>query len=228
MGNRKSGIRRVGTLAVLLLAAAHADAADARRAAATLYWDATWAQFQIVDALPLRAAGLVSVTRTLSVDIAAPRETVYDVYSNLYNALGRHSFLREIVAIRCTANRFDFIAVEDIPLGPAVLPLRTVSRQVFHRPESYSADTYDRPMTITHQTIRFAALSPTLTRVTEELNFESSPLLINTAVSGGIEAHTAVQQSLKTAIEAGELTPPVPYPAFLPIPCPGSAQAVAD
>jgi len=220
---------RIAALAALLpmalplagTAAAPALAA-ARSFTATVYWDATWAQFQVVDALPLRAAGLVQETRELSIDIAAPRETVFDLYSNVYHALGRHSYLREILAIRCGPDHFDFTAIEDVPLGPVVLPLRTVSRQVFRRPESYTADTYDRPMTITHQTIRFTALSPTLTRVVETLVFESSPLLIGLAVSGGVEAHTAVQQSLKAAIEAGELVP-VPFPDNLPIACSAAA-----
>lgn len=164
----------------------------------------------------------MAVTRELSIDIDAPREIVFDVYSNVYNALGRHSFLREIVPIRCGAHHFDFTAIEDVPLGPVVLALRTVSRQVFSRPSSYTADTYDQPETITHQTITFSELSPGSTRVVESLTFESSPLLINTAVNGGIEAHTAVQQSLKASIEAGELVP-VPFPDNLPIRCSSAA-----
>lgn len=221
MSRAGNKVRAAAMLALLMLGATAAQA-DARQAGATLYWDATWAQYQIVDALPLRVAGLVSVTRELAIDIKAPREAVFDIYSNVYNALGRHSFLREIIAIRCGANSFDFTAVEDVPFSGVVLPLRTVSQQVFHRPDFYTADTYDRPTTITHQTITFTALSPTTTRVIESLTFESSPLLINTAVSGGVEAHTAVQQSLKAAIEAGELVP-VPFPDDLPIACSSAA-----
>ena len=218
MGNKV----RTAALVALALVGSPAAQADLQQAVATAYWDATWAQFQIVDALPLPLAGLVSMTRELSIDINAPRETVFDIYSNVYNALGRHSFLQQIIAIRCGANHFDFTAIENVPFSGVVLPLRTVSRQVFHRPDFYTADTYDRPMTITHQTITFTALSPTVTRVVESLTFESSPLLISTAVSGGVEAHTAVQLSLKAAIEAGELVP-VPFPDDLPIACSSAA-----
>jgi hypothetical protein len=223
MSRTGTKVRAMAMLALLMLGASATQAADARQAGATLYWDATWAQYQLIDALPLLQAGLVQETRELAIDINAPRETVYDIYSNVYNALGRHSYLREIIAIRCGANHFDFTAVEDVPYSGVVLPLRTVSRQVFHRPDFYTADTYDRPMTITHQTISFTALSPTTTRVVESLTFESSPLLISTAVSGGVEAHTAVQQSLKAAIEAGELVPPLPFPDNLPIACSSAA-----
>lgn len=215
---------RQAALSALLLAfgSATAEAGALRKTVATAYWEATWAQYQFISKRPLLQTGLTETTRELSIDIAAPRETVFDIYSNVYNALGRHSFLREIVPIRCGAHHFDFTAIEDVPLGPVVLSLRTVSRQVFDRPFSYTAETYDRPETITHQTISFTALSPTLTRVVESLSFEATPLLINTAVSGGVEAHTAVQQSLKAAIEAGELQP-VPFPDNLPIRCSAAA-----
>lgn len=205
----------LGLAAILAFAAAEAQA---QSAADTFYWNTAWAEGRVVDALQPRVSGLAAVTRTLSIDINAPREAVYDVFANVYTAYGIHPFLREITAIRCNADTFDFIALEDIPVGAVTLLLKTVARQAFHRPDFYTTETYDRPLTLTHQSIRFTALSATSTRVEEELSFEALPLLINVAVTGGVDAHDAVQKGLKAAIESGAVTP-VRYPAYMPIAC---------
>lgn len=183
-----------------------------------LYWDIAWTEYEIINAMPLDQSGLVRERRDLPIVINAPRETVFDIYSNVYNALGLHLYLNDIIAIHCDKYHFDFTAIEDVPLGPVVLPLKTVARQRFLRPYYYTSDTFDRPETITHQWITFQELSPTSTKVVEHLTFEALPLFIYTTVNDGVDAHKAVQEGLKAKIEAGEI-PPVPYPDYVPIAC---------
>jgi hypothetical protein len=206
------------TAASVMISAAllHAAPAHAQAAADVQAWDSGWAAYQALEAIPLAERGYKQASQDLSIVIAAPLRTVYDIYSNVLNAKGLHPFLVGITPIRCTPRSFDFIAREDIPLPDGtVFQGQTIAQQRF-RPSKgyYDSDTYDFPGIVTHQHVTFQALSRGSTLVVEHLTFEAPPEYLATAVQGGVFAHNLVQVGLKAEIEAGQLEP-VKFPGYL-------------
>jgi hypothetical protein len=194
----------------------HAAPARAQKTADVQAWDGGWAAYLALEAIPLADRGYVQASQDLPVVIDAPLRVVFDVYSNVFNALGLHPFLVGITPIRCTSGTFDFIAREDIPLPDGtVYQGETIARQRLKRARwYYDADTYDFPGIVTHQHITFSRLHDGSTLVVEHLTFEAPPTYLATAVQGGVYAHSLVQQGLKARIEAGQLEP-VKFPRYL-------------
>jgi hypothetical protein len=174
-------------------------------------WDTTWATYQAEEAIPLPQRGVVVQSQDLPIVIDAPIDDVYDIYANVYNAIGLHPFLKQIIPIHYEFTHgvptLDFIALEDIPLPDGtIFHGVTVAQQRFHeRNHYYDADTFDQPGVITHQHIVFTAIDRDHTQVVEHLTFEAPPELIAIAAQGGVLAHAAVQAGLKTNIESGAL-----------------------
>ncbi len=205
------------SLRMAVVSLAFAGVATAQTAAEVQIWDTTWAQYQALEAIPLPQRGVVVASQDLTVIINADVKDVFDIYSNVNNALGLHPFLASLSPIRHTRNRLDFIAYENIPLPDGTIyPGVTVAQQRFHRSRNfYDADTYDVPGIVTHQHITFTRLAKNQTQVVEHLTFEAPAIYIELAVQGGVYAHYFVQQGLKAKIEAG-LLKPVRFPRWLP------------
>jgi hypothetical protein len=174
-------------------------------------WNTTWATYLAEESIPLPQRGVVVQSQDLPIVINRPLDEVYDIYANVYNAIGLHPFLKQIIPIRYEFPRgvptFDFIALEDIPLPDGtIFHGVTVAQQRFHeRHHYYDVDTFDQPGVITHQHIVFTAIDCGHTQVVEHLTFEAPPDLIALAVQGGVFAHVAVQAGLKANIESGVL-----------------------
>jgi hypothetical protein len=174
-------------------------------------WNTTWAQYQAEEAIPLPQRGVVVQSQDLPIVINHNIDEVYDIYANVYNAIGLHPFLKQIIPIRYELPHgvvtFDFIALEDIPLPDGtIFHGVTVAQQRFHeRNNYYDVDSFDQPGVITHQHIVFTAIDCDHTQVVEHLTFEAPPELIAIAVQGGVLAHQAVQAGLKANIESGAL-----------------------
>jgi hypothetical protein len=174
-------------------------------------WNTTWATYRAEEAIALPQRGVVVQSQDLTIVINRPLDEVYDIYANVYNAIGLHPFLKSIVPIRHVYRGdtpiFDFIAFEDIPLPDGtIFHGVTVAQQRFHEKDHYyDADSYDVPGVITHQHIVFTAVDDGTTQVVEHLTFEAPPAYIAEAVQGGVYAHMLVQQGLKTNIESGAL-----------------------
>ncbi|ETK31750.1 SRPBCC family protein [Microbispora sp. ATCC PTA-5024] len=205
------------TLSALLLltfvaAPARADTieTDAQLAAEwQLAWD--FYKFYEIGTAPLPYTGRSRVERDVSIDIDAPRDHVFAVYSNFANHIGRHSFLQRVVTRKdWTENGvhyINFTAIEDIPVVAGVpVTTKTHGQQRIH-PDGYyyETDTWTLPNVVTHQKIVFDDLGDGRTRVTEHLTFEASILLIDFTVTNGVSSHQETQQGLKEAIESGEL-----------------------
>jgi hypothetical protein len=174
-------------------------------------WDTSWQQYQALEAIPFAQSGYVSQSQDVAIVINAPLDQVYDIYANVYNALGIHPFMKSIVPIRHICSNdvptFDFIAYDDIPLPDGtIFHGTTIAQQRFHSAEHYyDADSYDLPGVVTHQHIVFTAIDGQTTQVVEHMTFEAPPQYIALEVGGGVYAHTVVQQGLKAAIESGAL-----------------------
>lgn len=207
--------RRALKMAVVSLA--FAGVAAAQTQAEVQLWDGTWAQYQALEALPLPERGVVVASQELAITINADIKDVFDIYSNVYNALGLHPFLTGLTPIRHTRNSIDFIAFENIPLPDGtVFPGVTIAQQRFNRPHRfYDADTFDFPGIVTHQHITFTTVGKNQTQVVEHLTFEAPPIYIGLATQGGVYAHYLVQLGLKAKIEAGLLSP-VKFPKWFP------------
>ncbi|MCA9549329.1 MAG: hypothetical protein KC933_04790 [Myxococcales bacterium] len=196
---------------------AFTSVAAAQTASEVELWDATWAEYQALDAIPLEERGMVSVSQDLGVVIAGDIDDVFDIYSNVYNAMGLHPFLVGLTPIRHTGHRLDFIAYEDIPMPDgSIFHAATIARQTFdRRAHSYDAETFDVPGIITRQHITFTQIAADQVLVVEHLTFEATPEYIELAAQGGVYAHYLVQLGLQQRIEAGELQP-IRFPAWLP------------
>jgi hypothetical protein len=203
--------------AVTLALALGTSVAFAHRAQAQTHeqwvqtWNTTWATYKAEEAIPLPQRGVVVQSQDLPIVINRPLDEVYDIYANVFNAIGLHPFLKSIIPIRHVYRNdtpiFDFIALEDIPLPDGtIFHGVTVAQQRFHEGEHYyDADSYDVPGVITHQHIVFTAIDQGSTQVVEHLTFEAPPVYIAEAVQGGVYAHLLVQQGLKANIESGAL-----------------------
>ena len=209
---------QISTLAFVVVASSFvwASPANAQTQAEIDLWDTTWATYQALEAIPLPQRGVEVVSQDLTVIINAPINDVFDIYSNVNNALGLHPFLVGLTPIRHTNTSLDFIALEDIPLGDGtVFHATTVAQQRFNRKKHfYDADTYDAPGIVTHQHITFTKIAKGQTQVVEHLTFEAPAIYITTVVQGGVYAHLLVQQGLKAAIEAGAIEP-IRFPEWL-------------
>lgn len=175
-------------------------------------WNTTWATYQAEEAIPLPQRGVVVEAQDLAIVIDRPIDEVFDIYANVYNAIGLHPFLKSIIPIRHDHRHgvptFDFIALEDIPLPDGtIFHGVTVAQQRFHEDEHYyDADSFDVPGVVTHQHIVFTRVDAGHTQVVEHLTFEAPPQYIAEAVQGGVYAHLLVQQGLKAGVESGALT----------------------
>ncbi|MFC4585216.1 SRPBCC family protein [Sphaerisporangium corydalis] len=148
--------------------------------------------------------------RDISIEISAPIEHVFRVYSDFGNHVGMHSFLKRMVVHQDRTEggtrHIDFTAVEEIPVAGVPVVSSTHARQrVHHDAFSYETDTWSLPDVVTHQRIVFEDLGGGRTRVTEHLAFEAGVLFIGVTVGKGTAAHKETQAGLKTAIESGAL-----------------------
>jgi hypothetical protein len=175
-------------------------------------WQAASATYHFTESLRQRLpfALCCSVTKTLSIEIDAPIDHVFAIYSDVDNHVGRHSFLRRVV----THEEYEdgdvhvrnFTALEDVPIAGIPVELHTHAQQRIHEDAYfYESDSFDLPDVVTHQLVVFEDLGDGRTRVTEHLVFETNVLLINFTVTNGVDAHEATMQGLKEAIESGEL-----------------------
>lgn len=170
-------------------------------------WEASWAAYQLEKSLA--GSALTTVNVTLPVTIDAPIDRVFPAYSNLYNSLGRHPFLQDVLDHRTytegDADVWEFIALEDVPAGSVSIPGRTVGQQRVYAAERwYSTDTWDMPGVITHQKVTFAEEGGATT-VTEHLTFSAPAVLIDYTVQNGVSSHIENQQAMKRDIENGTL-----------------------
>ncbi len=204
---------------VLLLVLAVGSFARTAHAQTTPYtqwittWDTTWTTYKAINAAPPAQNGLVVQSQDLPIVINAPIDDVYAVYANVYNAIGLHPFLLQIIPIHYDivggVPTFDFVALEDVPLPDGtIFHGVTVAQQRFHNREHYyDADSYDQPGVITHQHIVFTRIDRDHTKVVEHLTFDAPPDLLALEVQGGVAAHAAVQAGIKAGMEAGTLKP---------------------
>jgi hypothetical protein len=186
---------------------AGAESASSSDLTVGVEWEASWAAYQAEKALV--GPALSTVTVDLPVTIDAPLDRVFPAYSNLYNSLGRHPFLKDVLDYRKYteggADVWDFIALEDIPTGSVAIPGRTVGQQRVHATDHwYSTDTWDAPGVITQQKVTFAA-NGNSTTITEHLTFSAPALLIDYTVKNGVSSHIENQQAMKRDIENGTL-----------------------
>lgn len=208
----------------LVVSLAVASMAAAQTPAETQRWNDDFATFQFLSSIPLSQRGMVSTTTEFSTVINGKAKAVYDIYSNVNNALGLHPFLTAITPIRHDRRTYDFLSYETIPLPDGTLfPSITMAQQKFDRKNLvYTADTYTAPGVITRQTITFTKLPNCQVRVTERLTFETSPLFIDQAAQGGTFAHIQVANGIKAKIEAGQLRA-IKFPKYLR-PNPGNGR----
>jgi hypothetical protein len=210
-GRSKSKLFAAAVLAtgVMLGSAGVAGAAPAPGAnsAVDTEWEASWAAYQFEAG----QAGSLLVTRNvdLPITINAPIDRVFAAYSNFNNSFGRHPFLKGVLDRRKYteggAEVWEFIALEDIPLGPISIPGRTVGKQRMYAAEHwYSTETWDLPGVITRQKITFAKDGDS-TVVTEHLSFSAPAVLIDYSVQNGVDSHIVNQKALKRDIESGAL-----------------------
>ncbi|WP_153347798.1 SRPBCC family protein [Nocardia aurantia] len=144
----------------------------------------------------------------LPITIAAPRDEVWAVYSDIRNDIGRHPFLKDVVTHRsCEEDGvrvIDFTALEDIPMGPVTFPGHTQAQQRIHAAEHYyTSDSWDVPDITTHQRITFTDNGDGTTTVDERLTFLADPALIRFTADNGTASHRAYQLALKRDIENG-------------------------
>lgn len=175
-------------------------------------WQIAWTVYRFYQRLP--PPGPLSlrrqVHRTLTIDIDVDIDHVFEVYSDIDNHIGRHSFLKGVVTheerVEGDVHIRNFTAIEDVPLVGVPVRLHTHAQQRTYEDQYYyEADSYDAPDVITHQVITFADLGGGRTRVTESLVFETNAALIDFTVSNGVSAHEVNMQRLKADLEAGVL-----------------------
>jgi hypothetical protein len=205
-------------LAALLVCFGSASSAEAQTledltdAGLALEWQGALVAYHFTETLRTRApfAFCCSVQRTLSIEIDAPIDHVFAVYSDFDNHVGQHSFLKRVV----THEEYEsdgvhvrnFTALEDVPLAGVPVELHTHAQQRVHEDAYfYESDSFDLPDVVTHQLVVFEDLGDGRTRVTERLTFETNLLLIDFTVANGVSAHEATMQGLKAAIESGAL-----------------------
>jgi hypothetical protein len=189
---------------------AHAETpeTDAQLAAE---WKAAWDFYKFYECAtaPLPLTGRSQVSRDISIDIDAPIEHVFEVYSNVNNHVGLHSFLKRVVTHKdwteAGTRYINFTAIEEIPVAGVPVTSKTHAQQrIHHDGFFYETDSWSLPNVVTHQKIVFQDLGDT-TRVTEHLTFEASMLLIDFTVTNGVSSHQETQAGLKQAIESGAL-----------------------
>jgi hypothetical protein len=183
---------------------AHAETYDEYNAE----WQLAWDIYQFESWLPFDLRS--NVTVDLPIDIQAPIDHVYAVYSNLENDIGRHPFLQAIITYSdCThdgVEYIDFTALENVPAGPIVIPNHTQAQQRKHAAQYlYYTDSWDAPNVTTHQLVTFTDAGNGTTHVNEHITFLANPLLIDFTVSNGVSSHQAYQAALKRDIENGTL-----------------------
>jgi hypothetical protein len=183
---------------------AKAETFDEYKAEWQLAWDIY--QFERIVPFDLRS----SVTVDLAIDIQAPIDHVYSVYSNLQNDVGRHPFLQGFITyadcVRDGVEYVDFTALENVPAGPIVIPNKTQAQQRKHPAEYlYYTDSWDLPNITTHQKVTFQDMGDGTTHVNEHITFLANPLLIDFTVTNGVASHQAYQAALKRDIENGTL-----------------------
>jgi hypothetical protein len=198
----------------VIMATAMTMTAFAPRAQAETYgeykleWQLAWDVYQFESWIPFDPRSQVTVD--LPIDIQAPLDHVYSVYSNLQNDIGRHPFLQGFVTfadyVDDGVEYIDFTALENVPAGPIVIPGHTQAQQRKHPAQHlYYTDSWDAPNITTHQTVTFMDMGNGTTHVNEHITFLANPLLINFTVTNGVSAHQAYQAALKRDIENGTL-----------------------
>ncbi|WP_157108579.1 hypothetical protein [Aldersonia kunmingensis] len=211
VGRSKFTLLGVGVLATgLVLGSAGVAAAapvSGANSAVDTEWEASWAAYQFEASQA--ASLLVTKNVDLPITINAPIDRVFTAYSNFNNSFGRHPFLKGVLDRRKYteggAEVWEFIALEDIPLGPISIPGRTVGKQRMYAAEHwYSTETWDLPGVITRQKITFAKDGDS-TVVTEHLSFSAPAVLIDYTVQNGVDAHIVNQKAVKRDIENGML-----------------------
>ncbi|MGV9834803.1 hypothetical protein ACWDUL_11480 [Nocardia niigatensis] len=173
-----------------------------------LEWQVSWSIYQAELRNPDDGRAVTEVDLPITID--APLDKVWDVYSDVRNGIGRHSFLKDIIVHRTCddgdTRTTDFTALEDIPTGPVIFPGHTQAEQILHPGEHYyTSDSWDVPNVTTHQVITFADNGDGTTTVNEHLTFIADAALIDFTVSNGVAAHQATQEGVKRDIESGAL-----------------------
>ncbi len=215
--HRRSARRALHVAAAVLAAsiAVSANASTARAqpdAAYALEWQVAWTLYRFTEWLPAPLPWDLRkrVTRTISIEIDAPIDHVFDAYSDIDNHIGRHAFLRRVI----THAEYEddevvvrnFTAVEDVPIAGIPVPTNTHAQQRIHSDDYfYESDSWTAPGVVTHQLAIFEDLGNGRTRVTERLVFEAEFLLIDFTVTNGVAAHQATMAAMKESIESGEL-----------------------
>ncbi|WP_062435340.1 SRPBCC family protein [Herbidospora daliensis] len=175
-------------------------------------WELARTTYNLIEALnhPNPALGRAARSQSISVDIAAPRDEVFGIYSNFENHIGANPLLQRVVVHADTTSggvrTINQTAIENTPLQPGLpaTPINTHAQQRINAAGYfYEVDSWTLPNVITHQTITFEDLGAAGTRVTENLTFEASILLIDYTVSQGVMAHQGIQSVFKDRIENG-------------------------
>ena len=159
---------------------------------------------------PDRPTSRSRVQRVLHVEIAAPREAVFALFSDVHQHFGLHPLLRHVVThdlidLDTAVRERRFTAVEDVPIGfGVVLPVETHAVTRIDRARfRYTTESWTDPATITRQLFVFRDLGDGVTRVDETITFESTVLLIGTVVDGGATAHARFMSLAKQRLEQG-------------------------
>ncbi|WP_433565745.1 hypothetical protein ACQP1O_11215 [Nocardia sp. CA-151230] len=173
-----------------------------------LEWQVSWSIYRAEQQNPDDGRSVTEVDLPVTID--APLDKVWDIYSDVRNGIGRHSFLKDII-VHSTCDdgdthTTDFTALEDIPTGPVIFPGHTQAEQILHPDEHYyTSDSWDVPNVTTHQVITFADNGDGTTTVNEHLTFIADAALLDFTVSNGVAAHQATQEGIKRDIESGKL-----------------------
>lgn len=223
--------RRSLVLAALLLSSCATSSSSTSSSFLTdevyaAHFTQAWAAYTAQTATdpPDRPTSRSREQRTLRIEIEAPIDEVFAVFSDVHQHFGLHPLLRHVVTHALvdieeedgdsddddgdgdgTARRERrFTAVEDVALGfGVVLPIEThaVMRidRTHHR---YTTESWTDPATITRQIFVFTDVGGGVTRIDETITFEAPLLLLRTAVDGGFGAHTRFMAAAKQRIEA--------------------------
>jgi hypothetical protein len=178
-------------------------------AALAAEWQVAWALYHFGELLPLEPLQR-RVTRTLSIDIDAPLDRVFEAYSELDNHIGRHPFNRgqhtheereaDGVHVR------NFTTIEEIPVLFFSITIHTHAQQRVHAAEHfYTVDSWSAPDVVVHQKTSFADLGGGRTRVTEEVSFQTNAALIGFTVDNGTSSHEEGMRALKRDIQSGAI-----------------------
>jgi hypothetical protein len=200
----------VALVLVLALAPFAPRALASAESALAAEWKLAWTVYHFGQRLPLLPLQR-RVARTLTIEVAAPIDHVFEVWSEIDNHVGRHPYARA----QDTHQEYErdgvhtrhYTTTEQVPVlfGLPVTIHTHAQQRTRADAYTYETDTWTAPNIVYHGVARFTDLGNGRTRVTEELVFQANVLLIDFTVTNGVSSHEAGMRAFKTDIESGAL-----------------------